>query len=426
MKEPIRFLIAISFFCLLPCALEAHAPNQSYLFLRVFADSIGGRFEINTDDLNKAMNLKLVRGLSVEDIEPHLQHIQDFYRQHTAFSSIYGDHSVRFEEVNIMATPIGDYVQLSFTLEGISKIPEALNIHYNILFDKDPTHMGLQVIEHYWKAGVLNEEANLTLVFGPNHTDDSLDLSGSSVFRGIMAMIHSGMHHIFIGLDHILFLLALLLPSVVSRSSGNRGLKLVPADQLQAVAFPAFLKPYVEVWIPNERFRTSLIYLIKIVTFFTIAHTITLSLAALKVIMLPSALVESVIALSIALAALNNVYPMLKKGREWLIAFLFGLFHGFGFASVLAEVGLEGDYITWSLLGFNLGVEVGQVIIVSIIFPILFLLRKTTVYKPVLIYGSVFLILVALNWFFDRSLGTDLPLDNIVEKIYARVLKVIF
>jgi hypothetical protein len=116
---------------------------------------------------------------------------------------------------------------------------------------------------------------------------------------------------------------------------------------------------------------------------------------------------------------------MLQEGREWLIAFVFGLFHGFGFASVLADVGLRGDFMTLSLLGFNIGVEVGQILIVLIIFPVLFLLRKTALYRPLLIYGSIFLILVAINWFLDRSFGTDLPLDDFVEKVYRKFLNLI-
>jgi hypothetical protein len=292
-----------------------------------------------------------------------------------------------------------------------------------VLFDKDPLHACLQVLEYNWKAGIYNQESNVTLSFGPNNVKGVLDLSGNSVLTGVKSMIASGMHHIFIGLDHILFLLALLFPSVVFRTPNNA--KFNPSSQLNAVVFPGFLRPYAEVWEANESFKVSLIYVVKIVTFFTIAHSITLSLAALDLIRLPSALVESVIALSIALAALNNIYPMLRKGKEWIIAFLFGLFHGFGFASVLADIGLGSDYLTLSLLGFNIGVEIGQLIIVLIIFPVLFLLRKTPYYRPMLIYGSIFLILIALNWFSDRSLGTALPLDNIVEKIYKKLLRII-
>ena len=309
-------------------------------------------------------------------------------------------------------------------MADIENVPEALTIKYEVLFDKDPTHQGLQVIEYNWKAGIHNNEANVSLIFGPRDTTKVLDLTNDSLSRGIFTMIQSGMHHIFIGLDHILFLLALLLPAVVFRSKETVG-GLHQFDQLNSAVFPAFLKPYAVTWLPNESFKVSLIYVVKIVTFFTIAHTITLSLAALEVIKLPSSLVESIIALSIALAALNNIYPLLPKGREWIIALVFGLFHGFGFASVLADVGLGGDYVTLSLLGFNVGVEVGQLIIVLIIFPLLFVLRRTQIYRPILIYGSMFLILVALSWFLDRSFGIDLMLDKVVEKIYDKFLRLV-
>ena len=406
----------------------SHAPEQSYIFLRINADGIEGRFEITSRDLNKALDLNLPYEISQVDIMPYVDQIQDYYLQRTSFSSAAGDHQIVFGEVDMMPVQMGDtlgnFIQVHFDLKGTEQLPEQLSIYYNVLFDKDPFHECLQVVEYDWKAGVYNQESNVTLVFDSKNVEGVLDLSGSTILSGIKAMIGSGMHHIFIGLDHILFLLALLLPSVVYRTPNNPTFRT--SGQLNAVVFPGFLKPYAEVWEANESFKVSFIYLIKIVTFFTIAHSITLSLAALELVKLPSALVESIIALSIALAALNNVYPLLEKGREWIIAFIFGLFHGFGFASVLADIGLGSDYLTWSLLGFNVGVEIGQLIIVLIIFPILFLLRKTQFYRPILIYGSIFLILVALSWFSDRSLGTDLPLDNLVEKIYKKLLRVIY
>ena len=405
----------------------AHAPNQSYIFLRINAQSIEGRFEITSKDLNQALGLELAYELSTADLAPHVQAIHEYYLERTSFTSELGEHKLLFGEIGMMPVLMGDstanFIQIPFTLQNMDEVPEKINIYYNVLFDQDPQHAGLQIVEYNWKAGVYNEEYNVTLAFGPNNLQGVLDLTSDSIWSGFKAMIGSGMHHIFIGLDHILFLLALLLPSVVFRSPN--GTNFQASGQLNAVVFPGFLRPYAEVWEANQSFKVSFIYVIKIVTFFTIAHSITLSMAALELINLPSALVESIIALSIALAALNNVYPMLEKGKEWIIAFIFGLFHGFGFASVLADIGLGSDYLTWSLLGFNIGVEIGQLIIVLIIFPVLFLLRKTRYYKPILIYGSIFLILIALSWFSDRSLGTDLPLDNIVEKIYNKFLKII-
>ena len=416
-----KYLLLLLVGLLIPFGLEAHAPNQSYIFLRVYEDGIGGRFEITTDDLNRALSLDLERGLTLEDLSPYLPRIQEYYLKNVTFSSEAGAHPIHFDEVGIMPIDLGDFVLLNFTLEEIDEVPEVLDIGYQVLFDLDPTHQGLQVIEYSWKAGIYNNEAIFSLIFGKGETHQPLDLTGSSIMLGFIIMIRSGMHHIYIGLDHILFLLALLLPAVVRRQP-ELVKSAMASNQKSLKLFPGFLKPYAAAWKPVGNFKLGFIYLLKIVTFFTLAHTITLSLAALEIIKLPSALVESIIALSIALAAVHNIYPILAQGREWIIAFGFGLFHGFGFASVLGDIGLHGESMTLSLLGFNLGVEVGQVIIVCVIFPVLFLLRKTKIYTPILMYGSIFLILIALSWFFDRSLGIDLLLDNFVEEIYAKIL----
>src|SRR5260221_198986 len=136
-----------------------------------------------------------------------------------------------------------------------------------------------------------------------------------------------------IGLGHILFLLSLLLPAVLVLEGGR--------------------------WQAVARFPPAFWEVFKIVTSFTVAHSITLSLAALGVISLPSRLVESAIATSVVLAALNNVFPLVH-GRRWMVAFAFGLIHGFGFASVLRDLSLPHGALLIALVGFNLGVEVGH------------------------------------------------------------------
>src|SRR5262249_30538281 len=109
-------------------------------------------------------------------------------------------------------------------------------------------------------------------------------------------------------------------------------------------------------WLPVPQFRGAFIAVVKIVTAFTLAHSITMSLAALGFVQLPSRLVESCIAASVAIAALNNIWPFFRE-RAWLIAFVFGLVHGFGFASVLRDLGLPRSSLALALVGFNLGVE---------------------------------------------------------------------
>ena len=156
-----------------------------------------------------------------------------------------------------------------------------------------------------------------------------------------------------------------------------------------------------------SRFKEASLSVLAVVTAFTLAHSITLSLAALQIISLPSRLVESAIAASVVFAAANNLVPMVQ-GR-WLMAFFFGLIHGFGFASVLTELGLPTGALVVSLVGFNLGVELGQLAIVAVFLPLAFVLRHTRFYqRGVLVGGSWAALLVALAWFVERAFDLSL------------------
>ncbi len=169
-----------------------------------------------------------------------------------------------------------------------------------------------------------------------------------------------GVEHIATGYDHLLFLLALIL------CGGN----------LKA--------------------------LIKIITAFTLAHSITLGAAALGLVSMPSALVEAVIALSIAYVAFENLFPRYAISRRWTISFLFGLVHGFGFSSVLQEIGLPKDSLVWALLNFNLGVEAGQLVAVLITLPALLWLNKQVYAQRVVQVISAIVMLVGLGLFIER------------------------
>lgn len=150
--------------------------------------------------------------------------------------------------------------------------------------------------------------------------------------------------------------------------------------------------------------RNALLDVVSVVTAFTAAHSITLTLAALQVVTPPSRLVESAIAVSVALAALNNIFPMVSE-RRWVLAFVFGLVHGFGFASVLVDLGLPRATLLTALVGFNLGVELGQLAIVSAFLPIAWQLRATWAYRRVaVVAGSTVVTLLALTWLVERAL----------------------
>jgi hypothetical protein len=174
----------------------------------------------------------------------------------------------------------------------------------------------------------------------------------------------------------VLFLLALLLPAVLRREQGR--------------------------WLPVQEIRPALLDVARIVTAFSIAHSLTLSLAALGLVHLPARITEPAIAASVVIAAVNNVRPLFGRER-WVVAAALGLLHGFGFSSVLADAGLGSGRLLAALFGFNLGVELGQLAIVALFVPAAFLVRRTFVYRRVaLIGGSAAVALVATVWFVAR------------------------
>ncbi|MEL6355300.1 MAG: HupE/UreJ family protein [Bacteroidota bacterium] len=394
----LTLLVAVVSSFLLPSALKAHAPDQSYLYLRIYKEAVEGRFEFTAKDLNKALGLNLPEAITLNDVKPYLTRIQNYLKERSGFQANGQNFSLRFLDPTVLTLDEEeDYAQFNFALDGMSEVPETIDITYGPLFEVDKKHRGMLIVEHNWKAGIFENEALVSNIYSPGNIQQSLSLADTSVWKGFWALVKLGIWHIWIGLDHILFLFALILPSVVRRRKNTDGSSSWS-------------------WVPVEDFKSAFWYILKIVTFFTIAHSITLALASLKIINLPSSLVESIIAISIALAAFHNIRPIFKS-REWIIAFGFGLFHGFGFASVLGEKGLSGDFMAYSLLGFNLGVEIGQVAIICLIFPVLYLIRKHKAYPKLINYGSILLILISIYWFIERAFGIDLPLGAYVLRL---------
>ena len=250
----------------------------------------------------------------------------------------------------------------------------ALALQYRLLFDLDKLHRGL--------LRLTLDGVTYTTVLSPTSGVVQFGAAQASRWAQFSQYLVEGIWHIWIGFDHILFLLSLLLPAV--------------------------LVLHLRRWQGVSRFGTAARDVLWVVTSFTAAHSITLSLAALGLVSLPSRLVESAIALSVVLAAANNLWPVVEH-RRWLVAFGFGLIHGFGFASVLAELGLPADALVLSLLGFNAGVEVGQMAIVAGFLPVAFLLRNTRFYlRGVFVLGSWLTMLVALIWLLERAFDLKL------------------
>ncbi|WP_052481011.1 HupE/UreJ family protein [Gilvimarinus agarilyticus] len=263
------------------------------------------------------------------------------------------------------------YLWLPLQVHCESSAP--VQITYQGLFDIDPDHKLL--------LNMVSSDQSSTLSRVLSERSPTADLSfTNSQWPGFVEYVYQGVIHILIGLDHILFLLCLLLGCVLVRRHDHGR------------------SPY---WEGQHSKRTILWQTLGVVTAFTLAHSITLTATALDLISLPSHWVEVSIAATVILAALNNVFPLVLR-LGW-ITFGFGLLHGMGFAGVLGELGLPPNGRFLAVLGFNLGVELGQLAIIALVLPVLILVRNSRWYwRYAMPVGSLMIALVGTNWLLER------------------------
>jgi hypothetical protein len=376
--------------------LYAHSLGQSYIFIKKYDNYLSGRFEITLSDLNKALKPSSTGGPITEtNLKDRINEVYDYYIKNVRFYDGNRSLPIRFTGSNTGRTKIGTYALLNFNIIENSAGPDAVDIDYSIMFDTDPDHLALLVIERFWKAGIYSNESRVSLTFSPENRRQQLSFTDYSMFKGFVGVVKLGIKHIWNGVDHVLFLIAIILPSAMLRQKNH--------------------------WEPVTDFRSAIMYVIKIVTLFTIAHSVTLSIAALGIFNLPASVVEPIIAASIAVAAIDIIFPIFKRKIGWVV-FIFGLFHGFGFASVLTKLGVLGEHMALSLFGFNLGVEIGQVVVIGIIFPVIYFFRRYAFYPKIIMrYGAVTMILVASYWFFERVFF-NIHLKRLLQELYANLV----
>jgi len=348
----------------------AHKPSDSYLVLRVEGSDIRGQWDIALRDLDFAIGLDDNGDGSITwgELRAHHAGIAAYALARLKLRSGGADCPARATEFLVDDHSDGAYSVMRFAAKCPADVA-TLEASYSLFADLDPQHKGLLRLEY--------DSVTRTGIFSPERATQRFELAKFARLVQFLDYGREGVWHIWIGFDHILFLLSLLLPAVLVLEGRS--------------------------WRGVERFPPAFWDVFKIVTSFTVAHSITLSLAALGVISLPSRLVESAIAASVVLAALNNVFPLVH-GRRWMVAFAFGLIHGFGFASVLRDLGLPQEILVLALVGFNLGVEVGQLAIVSAFIPIAYGLRASWLYRRlVFVGGSLVIVAIATIWLVERS-----------------------
>ncbi|NEZ64786.1 HupE/UreJ family protein [Leptolyngbyaceae cyanobacterium CCMR0082] len=379
---------------LLPSA-SAHNLGQSYVYFQIREDAVSTRVEMPVKELDEVLELGLANKKKVRrgDIEPHIEQIKAYVDEHLTLDCSPLACNLTFQEYGFLNTTFAQFLTLEYTLEGFQTTPEAIDVTYDVILEQLPQHTNMLLVEENWMTGTFQNESTPLMIFRQPGQTQTLDLTSGSLWQGFSAVVHLGVIHIVEGIDHVLFLVALLLPSVLRRRDDS-------------------------MWQPVGKFSTAFVYIIKIATAFTIAHSITLCLATLQIVQVPSRIVESIIAASIGLAAVDIFYPIFR-GRSWLIIFLFGLFHGFGFADMLAELGVTSQNAALSLFGFNLGVEIGQLMIIAVVFPVLYLLRNQQFYPSfVMKTGASMLGVMSLYWFIERAFDVNIRVLPVLQGLF--------
>lgn len=349
---------------------QAHIASNSFLSLTVSGTHVTGVVEISIRDAELAVGIDTNDDNQITwgELRAAQSSIVGYVGQHLAISAHGAPCPLIVKDLKVNQRIDGNYVWLPIASDCPSTL-HSLELRYSFLSGIDPLHRGLLTLQEGGtvQTGVLRA--------GPSVA--SFNLLTPSRSREFREYFQAGVSHILSGIDHLLFLFSLLLPAVLLRHQ-NRW------------------EPVVK---PGPAFKS----IIKVVTAFTLAHSITLSLAALDVVRLPSRLTESIIAASIVIAALNNIFPVVTESRA-RIAFAFGLLHGFGFASVLADMGLPQGARLLSLFGFNLGIEAGQLAVVTCVMPIIYALRFANFYRrAVLPWASAAIAVIAFIWLVQRA-----------------------
>ncbi len=367
-----------------PTVALAHKASDAYVQLSVTDVGLALRVDVALRDLDAVLDIDADGDarLSWGEVRAAWPAIEAYVTSHVGVEPCALGTAVR----SLERRSDGVYAALAYAPScTVASMPA---IRYTLFADLDDTHRGIaRVSMHGGPATVQMLDPRQASARKPIGAPEAtpVDKVSAAAAATPVGFLREGVLHIVTGYDHVLFLLCLLSPAALRRTR--------------------------ERWLPHATLRAAAWPVLGIVTAFTLAHSITLALAALQWVALPASFIEPAIAVSIVLAALNNLWPIFR-GRVVFVTFVFGLLHGFGFAGVLGELNLPAAQFAWALLQFNVGLEFGQVLIVCVAVALMFPVRHHRRYVPVVVHGgSVAAMLVGVVWFVERAADLNwLPL----------------
>ncbi len=317
-------------------APRAHGLGMSQLRLRLDGARADGEWEVQVHDARRALGLdpQVTGDAGWRELAAREPSLRWYLQQRLALNADVAPCSVELRPAPVPAGPAQDRVIFPLAARCRAE-PVRLELRTDVLFDADPAH----------RAYFSVEDARMTHVgvLRADRRSITLDIHRFRAGEVIAELVREGAQHIWGGADHVLFLLALLLPAPLARRRDGG-------------------------WTTRPGLAGTMREVLKVVTAFTLAHTVTLALSFVGWVLLPARMVETAIALSVFAAAWNNLRPFLP-GRAWVMALGFGLVHGLGFAGALRNLALPTRARGLALASFNVGVELGQLAIVAAVLP---------------------------------------------------------
>lgn len=368
--------------------VQAHQTPSTIILLDVSPARVGMELQLPLTELELAFGLEVTRDPEtvLERLAPQLKeylkaHIHPFVTRENPWTVAVTNMKMHKGEQKASGPPYWELVVHLFLSPPPGETTRRFTLDYDVIMHQVINHAAFVAIRNDWETGNTGKIPAEAGVIRWDTKDNviyplQINLEKGSSWTGFSSMISLGIQHIKEGTDHMLFLIVLILPAML-RTNGN-------------------------CWGSFGGAKTSLLGLLKIVTAFTIGHSLTLLAGAAGWLQLPAKPIEILIACSILISAVHAIRPLFPKREAWVAAG-FGLIHGLAFARVLADLQLDSIRMGISILGFNLGIELMQLAIIAVIVPWLFILSRTSFYTGIRIAGAVLSAIAALAWITERA-----------------------
>ncbi|PKG23317.1 HupE/UreJ family protein [Niallia nealsonii] len=381
-----------------PSSTSAHAMPTSLVYLDFLENEVEAELIIPIDRLEVAFKQNLT-GDPKKAVSTYHDELLSYITSHMSAKTSDGeDWSIQVDDLSLsypdVETDPIDLIAKATLVPPKGAAVDSFTLNYEVVVKELVTHVITLAVRSDWNNGIYTSNPEIIANIIHNNTTVSIDQSDGSVWKGFGSIVKSGMAHIAEGVDHLLFLLALLLPA------------------------PLLVKN--RKWDRFAGAKHSIKQLLKITLAFTIGHSITLIIGSTGWVNIPSQPIEVLIAVSIFISAIHAIRPIFA-GREIFVAGGFGLVHGLAFATLVTDLGVTPMRIALSVLGFNIGIELMQLFVIVLIMPWLLLLSVTKVYSLVRIIGSLFAIFASAGWILDRAFSISTPVDTIVNALAQNV-----